>query len=111
MAAVALRRRIAGYTYRTLRWGRDHVPPGARTVVGVLFMIGGVLGFLPVLGFWMLPLGAAFVALDIPPARRRLDRWMLSMQEREQAPLREQDPQERNSTATGKQGRLGGPTT
>lgn len=82
MAVHALRRRIAGYTYRTLRWGRDHVPPGIRTVVGVLFMIGGIFGFLPILGFWMLPLGAAFVALDIPPARRRLDRWMMSSQER-----------------------------
>ena len=82
MAAHALRRRIAGYTYRMLRWGRDHVPPGIRTVVGVLFMIGGIFGFLPILGFWMLPLGAAFVALDIPPARRRLDRWMMSSQER-----------------------------
>ena len=82
MAAHALRRRIAGYTYRTLRWGRDHVPPGIRTVVGVLFMIGGIFGFLPILGFWMLPLGAAFVALDIPPARRRLDRWMMSSQKR-----------------------------
>ena len=76
MASSALRRRIARYTYSTLRWGRDRVPPGVRTVVGILFMIGGVFGFLPILGFWMLPLGAAFVALDIPFARRRLDRWM-----------------------------------
>ena len=82
MAADALRRRIAGYIYRTLRWGRDHVPPGIRTVVGALFMVGGVFGFLPVLGFWMLPLGAAFVALDIPPARRRLDRWMMSRKDK-----------------------------
>ena len=76
MAARTLRRRVANTAYRALRWGRDHVPPGVRTVVGVLFMIGGVLGFLPILGFWMLPLGAAFVLLDIPPARRRVDRWM-----------------------------------
>ena len=82
MVANALRRRIAGYTYRTLRWGRDRVPPGIRTVVGALFMVGGVFGFLPVLGFWMLPLGAAFVALDIPPARRRLDRWMMSVKDK-----------------------------
>lgn len=68
--------RVAGLTYRTLRWGRDHVPPGVRTVIGLLFMVGGVFGFLPVLGFWMLPLGVAFVALDIPPARQKLDAWM-----------------------------------
>lgn len=70
------RRRIAEYTYRLMHWGNRHVPPGLRTLVGFLFMVGGVFGFLPVLGFWMLPLGAAFVALDVPPARRRLDIWM-----------------------------------
>ena len=47
-----------------------------RTVLGVALVIGGILGFLPVLGFWMIPLGVAFVALDVPPARRRLDGWM-----------------------------------
>ena len=80
MAAPSLRRRVAGITYRTLRWGRDHVPPGVRTLIGVLFMVGGVFGFLPILGFWMLPLGAAFVALDIPLTRRRIDRWMQDLE-------------------------------
>ena len=80
MASPSLRHRVAGFAYRTLRWGRDRVPPGVRTVVGVLFLIGGVFGFLPILGFWMLPLGAAFIALDIPFARRRLDRWMMKHQ-------------------------------
>ena len=71
-----LRRQIALYTYKTLRWGRDHVPPGVRSVIGLLFMVAGVFGFLPILGFWMLPLGVAFIALDIPPARRKLDDWI-----------------------------------
>ena len=73
MQKGALKRRIADYTYRLISWGQNHVPPGLRSVIGCLFMVGGVFGFLPVLGFWMLPLGAAFVALDVPPARRRLD--------------------------------------
>ncbi len=30
------------------------------------FMIGGVLGFLPVLGFWMFPLGIVLLAIDLP---------------------------------------------
>ena len=71
-----LSQKIAGFTYRTLRWGRDHVPPGIRTLMGLLFMVGGVFGFLPVLGFWMFPLGVAFVALDIPMARHKIDAWM-----------------------------------
>ena len=74
--AIHLRQRIAGFTYRTLKWGRDHVPPGIRSLIGVLFMIGGVFGFLPILGFWMLPLGIAFVALDIPSTRHRIEDWM-----------------------------------
>ncbi len=71
-----LGQRIAGFTYRTLKWGSDHVPPGIRTLIGILFMIGGVFGFLPILGFWMIPLGLAFIALDIPPARHKIDAWM-----------------------------------
>ena len=71
-----LKQRIAGYTYRILRWGRDHVPPVIRSVIGVLFMIGGVFGFLPILGFWMLPLGVAFIALDLPFTRHRIEDWM-----------------------------------
>ena len=75
-----LRRRIAAHTFRTLRWGRDHVPPGIRSLIGVGFAIGGIFGFLPVLGFWMLPLGAAFIALDIPSMRHKIDKWMVRLQ-------------------------------
>ncbi|WP_425091224.1 hypothetical protein [Tropicimonas sp. S265A] len=48
------------------------VPPGFRWLVGVLLMLGGVLGFLPILGFWMIPLGLAVAALDVMPLWRRL---------------------------------------
>jgi hypothetical protein len=47
--------------------------PGARIVrvpSGVLLVVGGVFGFLPVLGFWMLPLGLLLLALDVPVLRR-----------------------------------------
>ena len=77
-----LSQRIAGLTYRILRWGRDRVPPGVRSVIGVLFMIGGVFGFLPILGFWMLPLGIAFIALDVPPLRHKIDAWMEILRDR-----------------------------
>ena len=77
-----IRQRIAAYTYRTLRWGRDHVAPGIRSLIGVGFMVGGVFGFLPILGFWMLPLGIAFIALDIPPTRKRIHRWKEELHEK-----------------------------
>lgn len=41
-----------------------------RHTIGVLLVIGGLLGFLPVLGYWMLPLGLALLAVDFPVARR-----------------------------------------
>lgn len=49
-----------------------------RKTIGVLLVIGGMLGFLPVLGYWMLPLGLALLAIDFPVARRinrRLTVW------------------------------------
>lgn len=62
-----------------MRWGKERLPPGIRSLVGVLLMIGGVFGFLPVLGFWMFPLGAAFIALDIPFTAHRIDAWMVKL--------------------------------
>jgi hypothetical protein len=41
-----------------------------RIIIGVLLIIGGLLGFLPVLGFWMIPLGFVVLAQDIPAVRR-----------------------------------------
>jgi hypothetical protein len=41
-----------------------------RKSIGVLLVIGGLLGFLPVLGFWMLPVGLALLAVDSAIARR-----------------------------------------
>ena len=61
---------------RMALWSDRHLPAGVRSVLGVLAMIGGVVGFLPILGFWMLPLGVVLVALDIPALRRRVLRWL-----------------------------------
>jgi hypothetical protein len=41
-----------------------------RIVIGVLFIIFGIFGFLPVLGFWMVPLGLLILSVDIPRVRR-----------------------------------------
>jgi hypothetical protein len=59
-----------------VQWAQENVPPGVHSLLGVALVIGGVLGFLPILGFWMIPLGAALIALDIPPLRRRLMAWL-----------------------------------
>src|ERR1700752_190614 len=52
----------------------------ARIPAGVLLILGGFLSFLPVLGIWMLPLGVALLAIDIPFLRKptaRLIGWCL----------------------------------
>ena len=72
----SLKDKIRKMTYNILRWGERKLVPGIRSIVGALFMTGGVFGFLPVLGFWMIPLGAAFIALDIPWTRHHIHSWM-----------------------------------
>jgi hypothetical protein len=54
----------------------NRLPRGVRTLAGLLLIVAGVFGIvLPVLGSWMAPLGLLFIAADVPPLRRRVDRW------------------------------------
>lgn len=46
-----------------------------RTTIGVLLVIGGMLGFLPVLGFWMIPLGLLVLSHDSHYVRRQRRRF------------------------------------
>ena len=50
----------------------------ARIALGVALVGGGVLGFLPILGFWMIPLGLVILGQDIPAVRR----WRRKMEVR-----------------------------
>jgi hypothetical protein len=53
------------------------LPLGVRSLAGLVLIVAGVLGIvLPILGFWMAPLGLMFIALDVPPWRRRVERWL-----------------------------------
>ncbi|MCP4303996.1 MAG: hypothetical protein GY788_03770 [bacterium] len=57
-----------------IRLGRHAVPlPRSlllRRIIACLLICGGVLGFLPILGFWMMPLGFIVLAVDSPTIRR-----------------------------------------
>ena len=58
---------------------RNHRHPWVRRGAAVLLILGGLLGFLPILGFWMLPLGLILLSDDIPwlrRQRRRLQSWI-----------------------------------
>ncbi len=63
----------AGSGRRVTIMGRKfRVPdsPHVRLGAGVLLILGGVFGFLPVLGFWMIPLGLVILSVDLPAVRR-----------------------------------------
>jgi hypothetical protein len=47
-----------------------------RIPAGSLLIAGGILGFLPILGFWMLPIGLALLADDVPLLRRSRSRML-----------------------------------
>ena len=77
---VSLKRNIALFSLSALTWAKEKVPYGLRTLLGILLMIGGVLGFLPILGFWMFPLGMAFIALDLPFTQKRIEDFIAKLQ-------------------------------
>ncbi|MBV1900685.1 MAG: hypothetical protein KUG56_03325 [Kordiimonadaceae bacterium] len=63
-----------------------------RMVLGILLIIGGILGFLPVLGFWMVPLGLVILSVDSSFVRRfrrnqevRIGRWWQARKSRKKA--------------------------
>jgi hypothetical protein len=49
-----------------------------RVPLGLLLIVAGMLGFLPVLGFWMVPLGLVLLALDIALLRRPMAQMIVS---------------------------------
>lgn len=42
----------------------------ARVAIGVVLCVLGVFGFLPILGFWMVPLGLLVLSYDFAAVRR-----------------------------------------
>jgi len=68
---------------RVPAWARHIIRSSSRPDVGWLriplaigLMLGGLFGFLPLLGFWMLPLGLALLAMDLPFLRGPLARLL-----------------------------------
>lgn len=55
-----------------------------RVVLGVALIVGGILGFLPVVGFWMIPLGIMVLSIDFHPVRRFRRRMLVKWGRRKQ---------------------------
>lgn len=67
-----IERRLPRRARRPFRWLRKPSSRWLRIPLGILFAIGGIFGFLPVLGLWMLPLGLLLLAQDVPFLRHPL---------------------------------------
>lgn len=55
---------------RSMRWVLQPSRKWLRLPLGGALVAGGLFGFLPILGFWMVPLGALLLAEDIPAIRK-----------------------------------------
>lgn len=69
-------RRLPAWAGKFVGWLRQ---PGTRWVrlpLGIVLILAGIVGFLPVLGFWMVPLGLVVVAKDVPPLQPALVRLL-----------------------------------
>jgi len=75
-------RRLVASAYLMQRKGKRYLPPVVRGLLGLFLILLGFLGFLPILGFWMIPLGLALLATDIPPASRWLRRRLAAYRRR-----------------------------
>ncbi len=61
---------LPGPVRRAMEWLRCPGAGWVRVPLGLALILGGVVGFLPILGFWMLPLGALLLAEDLPFLKR-----------------------------------------
>jgi fatty acid desaturase len=71
--------KLPSWLGRALSWLRSPSGRWVRIPVALLLIAGGFVGFLPVLGFWMVPLGLLLLALDIPFLRKpmlKLIEWL-----------------------------------
>jgi hypothetical protein len=71
--------RLPGWMARRSRSLREPNARMWRIPTASLLLLGGVFGFLPILGFWMLPLGLVLLAVDLPrlqPPLARMLHWI-----------------------------------
>nr|ALS90188.1 putative transmembrane protein (PGPGW) [uncultured bacterium] len=61
-------------------FGREFSMPrsrGLRIAIGALLIFCGILGFLPILGFWMIPIGLLVLSYEFALVRRHRRRFVV----------------------------------
>lgn len=71
-----LERRLPDSLARAVAWLRRPAPKAVRVPLGAALVAGGAVGFLPIVGYWMLPVGLVILARDVPPLRAPLVRFL-----------------------------------
>ncbi len=69
-------RSLPRWVRRSYLWLIRPLAKWLRVPLGCLFIVGGLFGFLPLLGFWMVPLGLLLLGRDIPFIRRGVLRML-----------------------------------
>jgi hypothetical protein len=69
-----LQERVPGSVSKLMMRVRAPSAKPYRIPIGIALTVGGVFGFLPLVGFWMVPLGLAVLAQDVPVIRPPLAR-------------------------------------
>ena len=66
--------RLPNRMRRGIEWLRKPSRRWLRTPCALLLILGGMFSILPILGLWMLPLGLALLAEDVPGIKPLLER-------------------------------------
>jgi len=66
--------RLPNRVRTAIEWLRMPSSRWLRIPCALLLMLGGVFSILPILGLWMLPLGLALLAEDVPGIKPSLER-------------------------------------
>ena len=72
---------LPGWLRSVMEWLRAPPRWWLRVPAALLFTLGGLLSVLPFLGLWMLPLGVALLAEDVPGMKTPLEvaaRWLVN---------------------------------
>jgi hypothetical protein len=76
---LLFQQKLPAFFSRIVDWIRKPTSRLVRLPAGVLLVCGGLVGFLPIVGFWMLPLGLLLIARDVPalePPLARMFAWI-----------------------------------
>lgn len=68
-----------GKPLRSIRTGRGRF---VRLPLAVLLIAGGLLSILPILNFWMLPIGLALLAIDLPVLQGPIGAFLVRVRRR-----------------------------